>query len=106
MAVITANVYRASVVLKSKIAVGHHRSEEINIIAQSLPAAITVLQLQYGSDLLTFNGPNVAIQGALTTMSGGALLEAHAPASHEAAAHHAPAEHATEQPHKRQTQTL
>jgi hypothetical protein len=70
MAVILANIYRASVVLKSKIAVGHHRSEEVNVVAQSPTAAIGVLQSQYGNDLLIVNGPNLAMTGAYTTMTG------------------------------------
>jgi hypothetical protein len=70
MAIQTANWYRASVVLKSKIAAGHHRSEEVSVVAQSIPAAIGVLQSQYGNDLLAINGPNLAMAGAITTMTG------------------------------------
>jgi hypothetical protein len=73
MAVQTANVYRATVTLVSRLKVGHSRGDSVNVIAQSAAAAVGVLQAQAAANnevVANIQGPTLVLAGAATTMTG------------------------------------
>jgi hypothetical protein len=81
MAITTANVYRCSITQKSLISppgtlppaagYGNGTSEQI-VVAQNPASVVTVLQTQFGADLLNIQGPVLIAAGAW--LSGAAAL--------------------------------
>jgi hypothetical protein len=74
------NVFRATVHLKSGLANGHRRGEEVLAIALTAQGAVAVIQAVYGSDLQSINGPTLSCSGVWTTLTGTPAVMGQGPA--------------------------
>jgi hypothetical protein len=72
-------VYRFTVYLSSKIKLNHHRGDANTVIAQTPAAALSIMQQYYGPDLQNLQGPVLAEQGVITSMTGSFSVDKGAP---------------------------